>query len=292
MTDEPTGIMRLARRASSAAAAPIIPVVRLHGVIAADPRPGRLNIANVAPLLEARLRHEVGPRRRHHRQFARRLARPVAPHRQAHPRPRRRARQARARLRRGRRGLGRLLHRHRRRRDHRRSLLDRRLDRRHLRRLRLRRGARQARRRAPRPHRRQEQVDLDPFLPEKAEDVERIKTARDRHPPGLHRLGEVAPRRQAHGAPTTSSSPASSGPACAASSSASSTPSATCTRPCAPAIGDKVRTQGHRAQARPVPACRASASALRRRSHRRRRHRGSRPLVAARACDRASSSAS
>jgi signal peptide peptidase SppA len=31
---------------------PIVPVVRLHGVIAADPRPGRLNIANVAPLLK------------------------------------------------------------------------------------------------------------------------------------------------------------------------------------------------------------------------------------------------
>lgn len=30
----------------------LIPVVRLHGVIAADPRPGRLNIANVAPLLK------------------------------------------------------------------------------------------------------------------------------------------------------------------------------------------------------------------------------------------------
>lgn len=30
---------------------PLIPVVRLQGVIAADPRPGRLNIASVAPLL-------------------------------------------------------------------------------------------------------------------------------------------------------------------------------------------------------------------------------------------------
>jgi signal peptide peptidase SppA len=30
----------------------IIPIVRLHGVIAADPRPGRLNIASVAPMLE------------------------------------------------------------------------------------------------------------------------------------------------------------------------------------------------------------------------------------------------
>jgi signal peptide peptidase SppA len=31
---------------------PVIPVVRLHGVIAAEPRPGRLNIAAVAPLLK------------------------------------------------------------------------------------------------------------------------------------------------------------------------------------------------------------------------------------------------
>ena len=33
-------------------AGPVIPVVRLHGVIAADQRPGRLNIAGVAPLLK------------------------------------------------------------------------------------------------------------------------------------------------------------------------------------------------------------------------------------------------
>ena len=31
---------------------PVIPVVRLHGVIAAESRPGRLNIASVAPLLD------------------------------------------------------------------------------------------------------------------------------------------------------------------------------------------------------------------------------------------------
>jgi signal peptide peptidase SppA len=31
---------------------PLIPVVRLHGVIAADQRPGRLNIASVGPLLQ------------------------------------------------------------------------------------------------------------------------------------------------------------------------------------------------------------------------------------------------
>ena len=33
-------------------AGPVVPVVRLHGVIAADPRPGRLNIESVAPLLK------------------------------------------------------------------------------------------------------------------------------------------------------------------------------------------------------------------------------------------------
>ncbi|HHY50593.1 MAG TPA: S49 family peptidase, partial [Alphaproteobacteria bacterium] len=31
---------------------PVVPVVRLQGVIAADMRPGRLNIATVGPLLK------------------------------------------------------------------------------------------------------------------------------------------------------------------------------------------------------------------------------------------------
>lgn len=35
---------------------PVIPVVRLHGVIAADARPGRLNIETVAPLLDRAFR--------------------------------------------------------------------------------------------------------------------------------------------------------------------------------------------------------------------------------------------
>ena len=35
---------------------PIVPVVRLHGVIAADQRPGRLNIQSVAPLLDRAFR--------------------------------------------------------------------------------------------------------------------------------------------------------------------------------------------------------------------------------------------
>jgi signal peptide peptidase SppA len=40
---------------------PIIPVVRLQGVIASDPRPGRLNIANVAPLLDRAFRLRRAP---------------------------------------------------------------------------------------------------------------------------------------------------------------------------------------------------------------------------------------
>jgi len=40
---------------------PLIPVVRLQGVIAADTRPGRLNIQNVAPLLEKAFAFKAAP---------------------------------------------------------------------------------------------------------------------------------------------------------------------------------------------------------------------------------------
>jgi signal peptide peptidase SppA len=40
---------------------PVIPVVRLHGVIAADQRPGRLNIAGVAPLLSRAFAFKSAP---------------------------------------------------------------------------------------------------------------------------------------------------------------------------------------------------------------------------------------
>ena len=40
---------------------PVIPVVRLHGVIAADQRPGRLNIESVAPLLKRAFAHKAAP---------------------------------------------------------------------------------------------------------------------------------------------------------------------------------------------------------------------------------------
>ncbi len=39
----------------------VIPVVRLQGTIAADPRPGRLNIATVAPLLRRAFAHKAAP---------------------------------------------------------------------------------------------------------------------------------------------------------------------------------------------------------------------------------------
>lgn len=41
--------------------APVIPVVRLQGVIAADQRPGRLNIAGVAPLLRRAFAFKAAP---------------------------------------------------------------------------------------------------------------------------------------------------------------------------------------------------------------------------------------
>lgn len=40
---------------------PVIPVVRLHGVIASDARPGRLNIAGVAPLLDRAFAMKAAP---------------------------------------------------------------------------------------------------------------------------------------------------------------------------------------------------------------------------------------
>lgn len=40
---------------------PVIPVVRLHGIIAADLRPGRLNLANVAPLLRRAFSVKAAP---------------------------------------------------------------------------------------------------------------------------------------------------------------------------------------------------------------------------------------
>lgn len=42
-------------------AGPVIPVVRLHGVIAADQRPGRLNIETVAPLLKRAFADKAAP---------------------------------------------------------------------------------------------------------------------------------------------------------------------------------------------------------------------------------------
>jgi len=52
---EPTGIIGWLTRPFRRGG-PIVPVVRLHGVIAAEPRPGRLSIEGVAPLLDRAFR--------------------------------------------------------------------------------------------------------------------------------------------------------------------------------------------------------------------------------------------
>lgn len=52
---EPTGIIGWVTRPFRRGG-PVIPVVRLHGVIAADARPGRLSIETVAPLLDRAFR--------------------------------------------------------------------------------------------------------------------------------------------------------------------------------------------------------------------------------------------
>ena len=168
-----TGLIAWLRRLLVGGGA-IVPVVRLHGVIAAENRAGRLNIETVAPLLQrafemkggvvALVVNSPGGSAVQSRLIAKRIRDLAAEHRQAC-----------AGVRRGCGGFGRLFHRHGWRRDHRRPFFDRRLDRRHLRRLRFSRGAGQARRRTTRPYRRRNKSTLDPFLPERSEDVERIK---------------------------------------------------------------------------------------------------------------------
>ncbi|MDZ7883123.1 MAG: S49 family peptidase [Mycobacterium sp.] len=87
---------------------------------------------------------------------------------------------------------------------------------------------------------------LDPFLPEKAEDVERIKTLEtDIHHVFID-LGEIAPGRQVQGADEQRCSPVSSGVACAGSSSASSMGSGISARPCASASATRSRCRSLR----------------------------------------------
>ena len=120
-----------------------IPVIRLHGTIMSGGgqfRPN-LSLASTAGLIE-KVSPIDAPGGRDLDQFAGRLAGAVAADLQAHPRPRGGEEQDGAGLRRGCRGLRRLHDRGRRRRDHRRPLLHRRLDRRGFRLLRLHRADR------------------------------------------------------------------------------------------------------------------------------------------------------
>ena len=135
----------------------------------------------------------------------------------------------RAGLRRGRRGLRRLHDRGGRRRDHRRPLLDRRLDRRRLGLLRLPRTDEEDRRRAARPYGRPEQGGARPVPAGEEGGCRAAEGAAARGPRDLHRPGQGTARRQARRTIRTSS-PACSGPARRAWSSAWSMRSATCAR--------------------------------------------------------------
>lgn len=64
---------------------PVIPVVRLHGVIAADQRPGRLNIEPGRPAAGKGFSIKQGSSGRHCRRSPGGSASAVAPHFQAHP---------------------------------------------------------------------------------------------------------------------------------------------------------------------------------------------------------------
>ena len=141
-----------------------IPVIRLHGTIMSGGGQFRptLSLASTAGLIEKAFAYPDAPGGRDLHQFAGRLAGAVAADLQAHPRPRGREEQDGAGLRRGCRGVRRLHDRGRRRRDHRRPLLDRRLDRRGFGLLRLHRADEEDRRRAPRLYRRQEQGGARP----------------------------------------------------------------------------------------------------------------------------------
>ena len=198
-----------------------------HGVAAAG-----LSLAGLAPTLEARLRarrHQGGGARD---QFAGRLARAVLAHRQAHPRAGRREEACRSspspRMSPPPAAIGwpapadEI---------YRRRSLDRRLDRRHHRRLRLSRTccSASASSGASTPPARAKRM-LDPFRPEKPEDVARLKRAAAGHPRQLQGAGARRRGARLKGDDGRRCSAASSGPAGARSSSASSTASATCAR--------------------------------------------------------------
>ena len=81
---------------------------------------------------------------------------------------------------------------------------------------------------------------LDPFLPEKPEDVARLKALQHDIHEGFHRAREGEPRRASSRAPKMPCSPANIGPAARRSNLASPTESAICVRRCAQRYGDKV----------------------------------------------------
>ena len=129
---------------------PVVPVLRLTGVIGLSTplRPG-LSMAGIARALDRAVRGAQRRRGRARHQFAGRFAGAIASDLPPHPRSGEGKKPPRDRVCRGRRRLGRLHDRLRRRRDHRRSEFHRRLDRRGRRLVRFRQADRQDRHRAP-----------------------------------------------------------------------------------------------------------------------------------------------
>ena len=200
----PTGSSPAGRLPGGSATAdrPVVSLVRLHGVITPIAGPG-------APLgdqrrdarekvLERAFAPERARRRRAAGQLAGRLAHAVGARRRPHPRAGRRARGAGARLLRGRRGVRRLLARLRGRRDLRAPHVDRRLDRRDQPELRARGAARSGSACERRLYTAgTSKSRLDPFLPEKPEDVAVAARAAGPAARDVPRLGRGAARRPA-----------------------------------------------------------------------------------------------
>ena len=213
---------------------PIVPVVRLAGVIGfSTPLKPGLTLASVARALDRAFAMRNIARGGAVDQLARRLGRAVAPDLPAHPRAGRREEASCHRLRRGRRGLGRLYDRLRRRRDRLRPVLDRRLDRRGRRLVRLRQADPEDRRRAAAVYLGRTQGDARPVPAGEARRRRAAQGDPERDP------RNVSSRWSRRAAATSSTaakppcSPENIGPVSAASSLASSTRLEICGASCA-----------------------------------------------------------
>ena len=187
----PLELLRMLVPARFRADIPVVPVVRLSGVIGVSTplRPG-LMLSSRRPLAGARVFDPQRARGGADRQLAGRLARAVASDLPPHPAIGRGKETAGHRLRRGCRRLRRLHAGLRRRRDHLRPIFHRRLDRRGRRLVRLSQADGKARHRAPGLHLRRAQGDARSVPAGKAGGRETHQGDPERHPRALHCSGQ------------------------------------------------------------------------------------------------------